>query len=108
VSLIGLSTVHSFEGMLPLMFLNGFFWGIVYGVTPAFIADSVPGESRGMAIGFYRTFFDFGGVVGPIFFSGVLTLVGVPLGYIAAFYVGAALLAFNLLLVLQLRERSQS
>jgi MFS family permease len=107
ISLVGLSAVHVYEWMLPLMFLNGFFWGIVYGVTPAFIADSVSGEQRGMAIGFYRTFFDFGGVVGPIFFSGVLTLVGVPFGYVAAFYVGAAMLAFNLLLVLQLRERSQ-
>jgi MFS family permease len=107
VSLIGLSAVHAYEWMLPLMFMNGFFWGIVYGVTPAFIADSVSGESRGMAIGFYRTFFDFGGVVGPIFFSGVLTFIGVPFGYVASFYVGAAMLAFNLLLVLQLRERPQ-
>ncbi len=107
VSLIGLSLTGLFELMLPLMFLNGFFWGIVYGVTPAFIADSVPGESRGMAIGTYRTFFDFGGVVGPLFFSGVLTLAGVPFGYIAAFYVGAAMLVINLLLVLQLKERSQ-
>jgi len=107
ISLVGLSAVHAYEWMLPLMFLNGFFWGIVYGVTPAFIADSVSGEQRGMAIGFYRTFFDFGGVVGPIFFSGVLTFVGVPFGYVAAFYVGAAMLALNLLLVLQLRERPQ-
>ena len=38
VSLVGLSLTGVFELMLPLMFLNGFFWGIVYGVTPAFIA----------------------------------------------------------------------
>ena len=60
-----------------------------------------------MAIGTYRTFFDFGGVVGPIFFSRVLTLVGIPFGYVAAFYVGAGMLVLNLLLVLQLKERSQ-
>ena len=107
VSLVGLSMTRSFEWMLPMMFMGGFFWGIVYGVTPAFIADSVPGESRGMAIGTYRTFFDFGGVVGPLLFSGMLTLVGVPFGYVAAFYVGAAMLVFNLLLVLQLREKTQ-
>ncbi|MCX6648601.1 MAG: MFS transporter [Candidatus Bathyarchaeota archaeon] len=107
LSLVGLALTQSFEWMLPMMFLNGFFWGIVYGVTPAFIADSVPGASRGMAIGTYRTFFDFGGVVGPIFFTAVLTLAGVPFGYVAAFYVGAAMLVVNLLLVLQLREKTQ-
>ena len=107
LSLVGLSLTQSFNWMLPMMFMNGFFWGIVYGVTPAFIADSVPAESRGMAIGTYRTFFDFGGVVGPIFFSTVLTLVGIPLGYIASFYVGAGMLVLNLLLVLQLREKKQ-
>jgi MFS family permease len=108
VSLIGLSLIQSFEAMLPLMFMNGFFWGIVYGVTPAFIADSVPSESRGMAIGTYRTFFDFGGVVGPIFFSSVLTLVGVPFGYVVAFYIGAAMLVFNLLMVIQLRDKTHT
>ncbi len=107
VSLIGLSLTQNFDWMLPLMFMNGFFWGIVYGVTPAYIADSVPGESRGMAIGTYRTFFDFGGVVGPIFFSTVLTLVGIPFGYVAAFYIGAGMLGLNLLLVLQLRDKTQ-
>jgi MFS family permease len=106
VSLIGLSLTQSFEWMLPMMFLNGFFWGIVYGVTPAYIADSVPGESRGMAIGTYRTFFDLGGVVGPIFFSSVLTIIGIPFGYIAAFYVGAGMLVLNLLLVLQLKDKT--
>lgn len=106
-SLVGLSLTQSFEWMLPLMFANGLFWGIVYGVTPAFIADSVPAESRGMAIGTYRTFFDFGGVVGPIVYSSILTVAGVPFGYTAAFYVGAGMLVLNLLLVLQLRERPQ-
>ena len=107
LSLVGLSLTQSFNWMLPIMFMNGFFWGIIYGVTPAFIADSVPAESRGMAIGTYRTFFDFGGVVGPIFFSTVLTLVGIPFGYIASFYVGAGMLVLNLLLVLQLQEKKQ-
>ena len=106
-SLVGLSLTQDFGTMLPLMFANGFFWGIVYGVTPAFIADSVPAESRGMAIGTYRTFFDFGGVVGPIVYSTVLSAAGAPLGYTLAFYVGAATLVLNLLLVLQLRERPQ-
>jgi MFS family permease len=107
ISLVGLSLTGLFDWMLPFMFLNGFFWGIVYGVTPAFIADSVPGESRGMAIGTYRTFFDFGGVVGPILFSTLLTVAGAPFGYTASFYVGAGMLIVNLLLVLQLSERRQ-
>jgi MFS family permease len=104
LSLVGLALTLSFEAMLPLMFLNGLFWGIVYGVTPAFIADSVPGEYRGMAIGTYRTFFDFGGVIGPILYSSLLTFVVPPFGYIVAFYIGATTLIFNLLLVLQLEK----
>ena len=78
MSLVGLCLTGVVRWMLPLMFLNGFFWGIVYGVTPAFIADSVPGESRGMAIGTYRTFFDFGGVVGPIILLSLYSPSSVP------------------------------
>ena len=104
LSLIGLALTTSFDAMLPLMFVNGLFWGIVYGVTPAFIADSVPGEYRGMAIGTYRTFFDFGGVAGPIIYSSLLTFVRPPFGYVLAFFFGAATLILNLLLVLQLKE----
>jgi MFS family permease len=88
------------------MFVNGLFWGIVYGVTPAFIADSVPGDYRGMAIGTYRTFFDFGGVAGPIIYSSLLTFVSPPFGYVLAFYFGAATLILNLLLVLQLKSQN--
>ncbi len=54
--------------------------------------------------GTYRTFFDFGGVIGPILYSSLLTLVAPPFGYVAAFYVGAATLVLNLLLVLQIRR----
>ena len=57
--------------------------------------------------GTYRTFFDFGGGVGPIRYSSLLTLVAPSFGYVAAFYVGAATLVLNLLFVLQIRERAQ-
>ena len=46
--------------------------------------------------------------IGVLFFSSVLTLVGAPFGYVVAFYTGAAMLVFNLFMVIQLREKTQT
>ncbi len=108
ISTVSLSFIGSFLQFIPVMFLNGFFWGIVYGTTPALIADSVPDNYRGMGIGVFRTFFDFGGLVGPIAFSGILEYVGSPTGFTVAFYVGAALMMMNLLFVLRLKEKNEN
>jgi DHA1 family multidrug resistance protein-like MFS transporter len=101
-----LSIAGSFLQFIPVMFFNGLFWGIVYGTTPALIADSVPDDYRGMGIGAFRTFFDFGGLMGPIAFSGILEYIGYPAGFTGAFYVGAAMMAMNLLFVLRLKDKN--
>jgi MFS family permease len=90
------------------MFLNGVYWGIIYGTTPALIADSVPDNFQGMGIGTFRTFFDFGGLVGPIVFSSIVEYLGYPQGYTIAFYIGAALMIINLLLALKLKEKDKA
>lgn len=105
LSLVGLSFTSNWIALLGFMFTNGFFWGIVYGVTPAFIADSASPERRGMAIGTFRTFFDFGGVVGPLVYSGVFSIFGGAFGYQVVFYFGAASLLLNLLLASRLEEK---
>jgi MFS family permease len=90
------------------MYLNGVYWGIIYGTTPALIADSVPDNSQGMGIGTFRTFFDFGGLVGPIVFSSIVEYLGYPRGYTIAFYIGAGLMIINLLLALRLKEKGKT
>ena len=104
VSIVGLSIFSGFYPLLLVLFLKGVFWGIVYGVIPAFIADAVPDYVRGKAIGTFRTFMDMGGLMGPIIMSTIVELSGVPQGYIYSFYFGAALVAGMILLVLRLQE----
>lgn len=104
ISIIGLSQFTGFYPLIVVMFLKGVFWGIVYGVIPAFIADAVPDYVRGKAIGTFRTFMDMGGLIGPIIMSSIVELSGVPQGYIYSFYFGVALIAGMILLVLKLKE----
>jgi MFS family permease len=87
------------------MFLQGVFWGIVYSVIPAFIADAVPDQVRGTGIGTYRTFMDMGGLVGPIIMSNLVNYLGYPQGYMYSFYVGSAILLGCLALIVGLKER---
>ena len=86
------------------MFLKGIFWGIVYGVTPAYIADSVPDDARGKAIGTYRTFLDLGGLIGPLVLSTLVDTVGYPHGYGYAFNFSSILILLCMIFVLKLRE----
>jgi MFS family permease len=104
ISIIGLSQFTGFYPLIAVMFLKGVFWGIVYGVIPAFIADAVPDYVRGKAIGTFRTFMDMGGLIGPIIMSSIVELSGVPQGYIYSFYFGVVLIAGMILLVLKLKE----
>jgi MFS family permease len=57
------------SGLLPslvVFFLLGITTGAVWIVGPVFSAEAVGVESRGAAIGTYRTFFDLGSIFGPI------------------------------------------
>lgn len=88
----GITLFTGFYTLLFMMFLNGLFWGVVYGVVPAFIADAVPDEVRGIGIGTFRTFMDLGGLVGPMVMSSLAEAVGGVQGYMYAFYTGIAMM----------------
>jgi MFS family permease len=80
---------------LPLavtMIMHGLAWGTVYSVTPVLIIDAVSPRLRGMAVGMYRTFFDLGGLLGPICISAAAS----SLGYIPSMYIGAFTVFFSL------------
>jgi MFS family permease len=57
-------------------------------VVPAFIADAVPDEVRGIGIGTFRTFMDMGGLIGPVVMSTLADTVGGVTGYLYTFYFG--------------------
>lgn len=90
LSIFGLTVFPSFIPLMVMMFFKGIFWGIVYGVVPAYIADSVPDEVRGIGIGTFRTFMDLGGLVGPMVMTSIVAGFGGSQGYVYTFYFGVA------------------
>jgi len=104
VSIFGLTLFTGFVPLMAVMLFKGVFWGIVYSVIPAFIADAVPGEVQGKAIGTFRTFLDLGGLLGPIIMTNLVGFFGAPAGYIYSFYFGDLILLVCLALLIALRE----
>jgi MFS family permease len=98
-----LSAFTTFTLLIVVMVLQGYAWGSMYSVTPVLIVDSVPGELRGMAVGIYRTFFDLGGLLGPI----LMSVVADSLGFVPSFYVGTAMILSNIALIPFLQKKSQ-
>lgn len=90
LSIFGITVFPSFIPLLAMMFFKGIFWGIVYGVVPAYIADAVPDEVRGIGIGTFRTFMDLGGLVGPMVMTSIVAGIGGAQGYVYSFYFGVA------------------
>ncbi len=104
VALTGITIFTGFYTLIVMMFLNGVFWGIVYGVIPAYIADAVPDEVRGIGIGSFRTFMDMGGLIGPIVMSTFAEYIGGSTGYIYSFYMGIAMVLGLVLLTMTLKD----
>jgi MFS family permease len=100
----GFIVFRSFAPLMVAMFLMGSFWGTVYGVAPAYIADNVAPEFRGVGIGIYRTFFDFGGLVGPVTISTIAGFFGGTSGYIYSFYFAVILVLGAIALAMTLRK----
>jgi len=94
-----LAVINTILLLFPVMLMNGLLYGITYSVTPVLVVDSVPSKVRGKAIGIYRTFYDLGGLLGPIAMSAIVMIVDIPHGYFAAFYVTTVLVFANLLIV---------
>lgn len=104
IAYAGITMFTGFYTLLSMMFLNGLFWGVVYGVVPAFIADAVPDEVRGIGIGTFRTFMDLGGLVGPMVMSSLAEAVGGVQGYMYAFYTGIFMMVGLMVITMTLKD----
>ena len=105
MAIFGLSLAGGFLSFAFAMFFTGIFWGTVYGVVPAFIADTVPTEMRGVGIGVYRTFLDLGGLTGPVIVSAIAGSFGGVRGYLFSFYFCIILIAGLIGLTAPLKEK---
>jgi MFS family permease len=85
-AIFGFTLARSFTSLIFAMFFTGIFWGTVYGVIPAYIADTVAPEVRGVGIGIYRTFLDLGGLAGPVIVSTIAGTFSGIRGYLISFY----------------------
>ena len=105
IAVLGLTLFNVLFPLFIMMFFLGAFWGVLYGVAPAYIADSVPTEIRGIGIGIYRTFFDLGGLVGPVAMSSIAEIFGGTRGYLSVFYFSAILLVGLISVTMTLKKR---
>lgn len=104
VAVFGLTVFVGFYPLLVMMFLKGIFWGIIYGVAPAYIADAVPDEVRGIGIGTFRTFMDMGGLIGPVAMSTIVEVIGGNTGYIYSFYFGVIMILGLIAITMTLKD----
>ena len=80
--------VRPFETVLLIGFVDALGAGLTWITLTVLLSDIVKPEYRGVALGFYRTFMDVGGIMGPIVFMLIATALGIHLPFI----VGAILL----------------
>jgi len=74
-----------------VFFLLGITTGAVWIIGPVLAAESVESESRGAAVGTYRTFYDLGSVFGPIILTWILTVMGASWTfYLSAIFMAVA------------------
>ena len=106
-AIFGLTIFTGFYPLLVVMLLKGIFWGVVYGVAPAYIADAVPSEVRGIGIGTFRTFMDMGGLMGPVVMSTIVETIGGTQGYIYSFYFGTIMILGLIGLTMTLKEAAK-
>ena len=104
VAIFGLTIFVGYYPLLVMMFLKGVFWGVIYGVAPAYIADAVPDEVRGIGIGTFRTFMDMGGLIGPVAMSTIVEVIGGNTGYIYSFYFGVAMILGLIVITMTLKD----
>ena len=95
LSLVLYTSITPFEGILLLGIVDGWGSGMVSTTLMVLLSDLVTPHLIGGAIGLYRTFMDFGGIIGPIVVMYLFTDIGV---YVP-FYIAAGLFLINLALI---------
>ena len=89
------TSITPFEGILLLGIVDGWGSGMVSTTLMVLLSDLVTPHLIGGAIGLYRTFMDFGGIIGPIVVMYLFTDIEV---YVP-FYLAAGLFLINLALI---------
>ncbi len=93
--------IESFVQAFPIQALEGLTWAAMGAAVTAFIADIVPSEKRGWAMGMYERTWFIGWIIGPVL-GGYIADV---LGFKTTFLMGSALLVLGLtLMVLFVKE----
>jgi MFS family permease len=85
-----------FESLILLMltsFLGGAGDGLGMTTLMALLTDITPSDARGLIIGFFRTFQDIGGFVGPL----VLMILYTKMGMFTSFYLGIVICLINII-----------
>ena len=90
------TTIRAFEHFLLFAFLDGTGVGVASVALVIMLSDITKKRNLGGAIGLYRTFMDFGGVTGPIFFI----LIWNKFGAYMPFYLAMALIFTSILIIL--------
>jgi ACDE family multidrug resistance protein len=80
--------VSPFETVMLIGFVDALGAGLTWTTLTVLLSDIVQPEYRGVALGFYRTFMDVGGILGPIIFMVIATALSPYISFI----VGAILL----------------
>jgi MFS family permease len=91
-----------FENLALLLFtsfLGGAGDGLGMTTLMALLTDITPSGARGLIIGFFRTFQDIGGFVGPL----VLMLLYTKMGMFTPFYLGTAICLINIISISRVR-----
>jgi MFS family permease len=96
--------IESFVQAFPIQALEGLTWAAMGAAVTAFIADIVPSEKRGWAMGMYERTWFIGWIIGPVL-GGYIADV---LGFKTTFLMGSALLVLGLtLMVLFVKENKK-
>ncbi len=102
-SLFAYASVSGFELFILSAFVAGFGEGMVFSSLIVLLSEVVSANTRGAAIGLYRTFMDFGGLIGPVLFLFIFN----NLGLTSPFLVAMVILILNASLVATIRKEKQ-
>jgi len=98
------TSTSSLEMILLIGLIEGSGCGMVLTSSMVLLSEVVPQQSRGSAIGMYRTFMDVGGFVGPLFFMMVFD----SFGSYTTFLTAVATIVLTITLVLPVKAPDSS
>lgn len=86
------AVIKNYSEAFPIYALEGASWAALGATVPAFIADIVPAEDRGWAMGIYERTWSVGWIIGPLLGGFLADTIGFRITFIA----GAALIGIGI------------